>query len=94
MLRRNPSLSRLSVAAVSKPLDQASALSLWLDVLGFWTFVAGHDVEHNQISWMEGFMAFSQDGRVMQKNVLSSLLGDEAIAALFIPPFNFSTRHN
>src|SRR5258708_26625944 len=67
--------------------------SLTLDVLGFWTFVAGDDVEVDIFPFVQDFETGSDDRRVMHKNILSCILGDEAEPFFIIPPFHFATGH-
>ena len=65
-----------------------------LDVLGFQPFVAGRDFEGNRFSLIQGFITLTQDGGVMNKNILSRILGNKAEAFFVVEPFHFAAGHN
>jgi hypothetical protein len=64
-----------------------------LDVLRLQPFVTGDDLERNLVSFVQGFEPTADNGRVMHKNVLPRILGDEAKPFFIVEPLYFSASH-
>jgi hypothetical protein len=64
-----------------------------LDILGFQSLFAGNGFKENFVAFVQGFESRADDGRVMHKNVLTGILGDEAEALFVVEPLYFSAGH-
>jgi hypothetical protein len=64
-----------------------------LDVFGFQPFFAGNNLEGHDVAFIEGFEARTDNGRVMHKDVLAGILGDETEALFIVEPLDFATGH-
>jgi hypothetical protein len=64
-----------------------------LDVLSLKAFVARYDIEVDFLAFVEGFEAGSHDGRVVNEDVLTGVLGNEAESLLVIEPLDFAASH-
>jgi hypothetical protein len=64
-----------------------------LDVLSFGAFIAINELVTDLISFAQRLIAGANDGRVMNKNVLSGLTGYETPTTFIIEPFYLSTGH-
>src|SRR5262245_3995916 len=56
-------------------------------------FLTHDHLEGDLLPLVQGFEAFTQDGRVMDKNILTAVLGNKAQALLVVPPFDFAFSH-
>jgi hypothetical protein len=65
-----------------------------LHVRCFWAFVAIGHFKGHPFSLVEGFVAFANNTRMVDKDVFPRLLGNKPIAPLIIEPFDFPTGHN
>jgi hypothetical protein len=64
-----------------------------LDVLGFQSFVARHNVKADFLPFIQGLEAGTHDGRVVNENVLAGILGDEPEPLFVIEPLYFAASH-
>jgi hypothetical protein len=64
-----------------------------LDVFGFGALLAGNDFEDDFLTLVECLEAVAHDRRVMDEDVLPTLLRNEAQALFIVPPFNFAFSH-
>jgi hypothetical protein len=64
-----------------------------LDVLGFQPLFAGNGFEGNFVAFIQSFESRPDDGRVMHKDILTGILGDEAEAFFVVKPLYFSAGH-
>jgi hypothetical protein len=64
-----------------------------LDFLGFQSLIAGNGFKGNFVAFIQGFKSRANNGRMMHKNVLTGILGDEAEAFFIVEPFYFSAGH-
>ena len=78
--------------ATLRQADRLSSSSL--DVLGLGALVTVHKFVVNKLSFVQGLVPGAKNRGVMDKNILSLILTDEAEAPAVIEPFNLSTGHN
>jgi hypothetical protein len=82
------------LAARKRDVGQPGLRSLKaLDVLGLQPFFAGNDLEGDDVAFIEGFKAGSDNRRMMDENVLTRFLGDEAETFLIVEPLYLATCH-
>src|ERR1039457_1658210 len=62
-----------------------------LHVLRLHAFFAGHGFKGHHFAFVQGFVTRAEDGRVMHKDVLSRIIGDEAKAFFVVEPLYFTT---
>ena len=77
----------------SLPAERESASELPLDVLGFESLIARNDVEGDFFPFIQRLETGSRDGRVVYKNVLAGILGDETETLFVVEPLYFATSH-
>lgn len=65
-----------------------------LDVLGFESFITGDDFEANFFPFIQCLEALSGNLRMMHKDILAGILGNEAKPFFVIEPFYLTTGHN
>jgi hypothetical protein len=65
-----------------------------LDVLGFQTLGAFHNLELNGFSFVQGFEALSLDRGVMNEHILAGFLGYETESFFVVEPLDFAAGHN
>jgi hypothetical protein len=64
-----------------------------LNVFGLRPLFPDYDFENDLLTFVQGFEAFAEDGRVMNEDILAAFLGNESQTLLIVPPFNFAFRH-
>jgi hypothetical protein len=64
------------------------------DVFGLQTLFARNNVEVDIVAFVQGPEPFSLDRAVMDEDVLTGFLGDEAKPVFVIKPLYFATGHN
>src|SRR5690242_11773763 len=65
-----------------------------LHVLRLQAFVAGDRLKGHGLPLVQGFIAGTQNGRVMHKYILPGFLGDKTKTLLVIEPLYFAAGHN
>ena len=64
-----------------------------MDVLRLQTFFSVHKLEVHILTFFECFVALTENGTVMNEDVLAALAGDEAIPFFVIEPLHFAAGH-
>src|ERR1041384_6179559 len=64
-----------------------------LHVLSFWTFFPRHNLEDDFFTFVQRLEAFPHDRRVVDKDILPAVLGNEAKPLFIVPPFDFAFSH-
>ena len=64
------------------------------DVFGLQSLFARNNIEVDVVAFIEGSKSVTLDRAVMDEDVLTGLLGDEAKPVFVIKPLNFATGHN
>jgi hypothetical protein len=64
-----------------------------LNVLGFQTLVTGNDIKRDDLAFVQRLEAPADDGCVVNKNILTGFLGNEAKPFFVIEPLYFATCH-
>jgi hypothetical protein len=64
------------------------------DVFGLQTLFARNNIEVDVIAFVQGSEAIALDRAVMDEDVLTGFLGDEAKPVFVIKPLYFATGHN
>jgi hypothetical protein len=64
-----------------------------LNILRLGAFIAADDIEADFLAFVEGLEAGTENGSVMDENILSRVLGDEPEPLFIIEPFDFATGH-
>ena len=64
-----------------------------LDIHSFGAFLPIHEFKIDQFTFMKSLIAFALDARMVDKNILSGFLGNEAKAPFIIKPLDLATRH-
>src|SRR5688572_32246488 len=67
---------------------------LALNVLGFQALAAINDFEVDDFALVQRLETVSEDGRVVDENVLTRILSDEPEAFLVVKPLDFAAGHN
>src|SRR5687767_15649158 len=67
---------------------------LALNVLGFQALAAINDFEVDDFALVQRLETVSEDGRVVDENVLTRFLSDEPEAFLVVKPLDFTAGHN
>ncbi len=65
-----------------------------IDVHGFGPLLALDELIVDHLTFLEGFVAVSVDAGVMDKDILSLILRDEAEPSAIVEPLYLSTGHN
>jgi hypothetical protein len=69
-------------------------LKMALDVLRLGAFLAGDDVKIDVFSLVQRFVPGTQNGCMMDKNILAGFLGDETEPFPVVEPFDFAAGHS
>ena len=64
-----------------------------LNVLGFESLAAFDQLKADGLAFVEGFEAPASDRGVVDEDVLTGILGDEAEALFVVEPFDFAAGH-
>src|SRR5205823_5201905 len=64
-----------------------------LHIFGLWPFFAVDHLEADFFFLVQNLVALPQNRGMVDKNILSGFLGDEAKAPSVVEPFHFSTGH-
>ncbi len=67
---------------------------LALNILSFQAFAAIDDFKVDDFALVQRLETVSEDGRVVDENVLTRLLSDEPEAFLVVKPLDFAAGHN
>lgn len=70
------------------PLSSVNRLHHWGDVLSLGTFLALNDNEFNSLPFFQGPVAFARDGTVVNKDIFTLILLDEAKAFGGVEPLH------
>ena len=65
-----------------------------LNVLGFQPFITGNDIKGDVFALIQCFESRADNRRMMHKDVLPGILGDEPKPFFIIEPLDFATGHN
>jgi hypothetical protein len=65
-----------------------------MDVLRLQSFVAFDHIELDDLTFVQGFEALTEDCGVMHEHILTGLLDDETEALLVVEPFDLAAGHN
>jgi hypothetical protein len=78
----------LSLGSRSEPVGLSTK-----DVLRFWPFVAIDNLKRDDFPFQQCLVSLPLNGGVMDENIVTSFLGDEAEALFVVEPFDFPTGH-
>jgi hypothetical protein len=84
--------------APEKPNDYVFPIPLSLSpqplhIQRFWTLITIDHLIGYPFPFVQGFVALAHNAGMVDKNILSRLLGDKPISSLVIEPFDFPTGH-
>ncbi len=67
-------------------------LSKFDNFVSLGSFLTLHDVKFDRVAFLKGFEALTLDSRVVNENVRSAILADEAVALTVIEPLYFPLK--
>ena len=62
------------------------------DLIGLRSLLALDDLKFDRVALLQGLEAFTLNGRVMNEDISSAILADEAVTLGVIEPFHFSLK--
>jgi hypothetical protein len=62
------------------------------DLVGLWTLLPLDHFKLDSVTFLQGLEAFTFDGRVMNEDIRSAILADEAVTLGIIEPFHFPLK--